>query len=118
MSDDPAVVAAASPLLRVAGLFQVSDGIQGIGAGVLRGAADTRFTFAANMVGHWVVGLPAALVLGVALGWGVTGLWWGLLAGLTAVAVALVARFRRISSREMVPVAHGTGEADPGGASA
>jgi MATE family multidrug resistance protein len=118
MSDDPAVVAAAAPLLRVAGLFQVSDGIQGIGAGVLRGAADTRFTFAANMVGHWMVGLPAALLLGVTLGWGVTGLWWGLLAGLTAVAVALVARFRRISSREMAPVEVVTREAGSGGVSA
>jgi MATE family multidrug resistance protein len=69
------------------------------------------------MVGHWVLGLPAALLLGVALGWGVTGLWWGLLAGLTEVAVALVARFRRISSREMVPVRQEPRATGPGGAS-
>lgn len=104
MSDDPAVVAAATPLLRIAGLFQISDGIQGVGAGVLRGAADTRFTFAVNMVGHWALGFPAALLFGVVLGWGVSGLWWGLLIGLTAVAAGLVVRFHRISSREIVPV--------------
>ncbi len=104
MSTDPAVVAATTPLLRVAGLFQISDGIQAVGAGVLRGAGDTRFTLWANLVGHWALGLPAALGMGLALGYGVTGLWWGLLVGLTAVAVALFVRFRRVSSREIVPI--------------
>jgi len=104
MSDDPAIVAVAAPLLRVAGVFQLSDGIQAVGAGVLRGAGDTRFTFVANMVGHWALGLPAALVLGLALGGGVTGLWWGLCAGLTFVAVALFLRFRRISARAIAPL--------------
>jgi MATE family multidrug resistance protein len=104
MSDDALIVAAATPLLLVAGVFQISDGIQAVGAGVLRGAGDTRFTFLANMVGHWTIGLPAALGLGLALGLGVTGLWWGLCAGLTAVAAALFLRFRRISSREIVPI--------------
>ncbi|MEI7704168.1 MAG: MATE family efflux transporter [Deltaproteobacteria bacterium] len=104
MSSDPAVVAMATPLLRVAGVFQVSDGIQAIGAGVLRGAGDTRFTLWANLVGHWALGMPAALGLGLVAGWGITGLWWGLLIGLSAVAVALFARFRRISSREILPI--------------
>ncbi len=105
MTDQPEVVAAAAPLMVVAGVFQISDGIQGVGAGVLRGAGDTRFTFLANMVGHWAVGLPVALGLGVGLGLGVTGLWWGLCTGLTAVAAGLLARFLRLSSREIVPLA-------------
>ncbi|HYQ81208.1 MAG TPA: MATE family efflux transporter [Anaeromyxobacteraceae bacterium] len=105
MTDQPEVVAAAAPLMVVAGVFQISDGVQGIGAGVLRGAGDTRFTFLANMVGHWAVGLPVALGLGVGLGLGVTGLWWGLCAGLTAVAAGLFTRFLRLSSREIVPLA-------------
>ncbi len=105
MTDQPEVVAAAAPLMMVAGVFQISDGIQGVGAGVLRGAGDTRFTFLANMVGHWAVGLPVALALGVGLGLGVTGLWWGLCAGLTAVAAGLFARFLRLSAREIVPLA-------------
>ncbi|HVP67308.1 MAG TPA: MATE family efflux transporter [Anaeromyxobacteraceae bacterium] len=104
MCDDAGVIAVATPLFRVAGVFQVADGIQGVGAGVLRGAGDTRFTFAANMVGHWALGLPAALALGLVLGWGVTGLWWGLCAGLVFVATALFARFRRISSRAIAPL--------------
>jgi MATE family multidrug resistance protein len=104
LTDDPAVLATAAPLLVVAAVFQVSDGVQGVGAGVLRGAGDTRFTFAANMVGHWLVGLPLALALGLLRGLGVVGLWWGLCAGLSAVAVALLARFLRISAREIRPV--------------
>jgi MATE family multidrug resistance protein len=104
MSSDAAVVAATTPLLLVAGLFQVSDGIQAVGAGVLRGAGDTRFTLWANLVGHWALGMPAALGLGLLLGWGGTGLWWGLLIGLSAVAVALFLRFRRVASREIVPI--------------
>jgi MATE family multidrug resistance protein len=104
MTDDPAVVAAAGPLLLVAAAFQVCDGVQGVGAGVLRGAGDTRYTFAANMVGHWLIGLPVALLLGLRLGGGVTGLWWGLCTGLSAVAAALFSRFLRISAQEIVPL--------------
>jgi MATE family multidrug resistance protein len=105
MTDDPAVVATAAPLLRVAALFQISDGIQGVGAGVLRGAGETRFTFVANVLGHWVIGLPACLLLGFWAGLGIRGLWGGLAVGLTAVAASLLGRFLRISSREIVPLA-------------
>jgi MATE family multidrug resistance protein len=105
LTDDPAVVAAAAPLLRVAAIFQISDGIQAVGAGVLRGAGETRFTFLANLAGHWALGFPAAVVLGFTLAAGVTGLWWGFVIGLSAVAVALFARFLRVSSREIVPLA-------------
>jgi multidrug resistance protein, MATE family len=104
LTDDPAVVATATPLLRVAALFQISDGIQGVGAGVLRGAGETRFTFAANLVGHWALGVPAAVLLGLVLGGGVVGLWWGFWIGLTTVAVALLWRFVRVSEREIVPL--------------
>ncbi len=104
LSDQPEVISASMPLLTVCALFQLSDGIQGVGAGVLRGAGDTRFPFLANVVGHYAIGLPVAIVLGLKLGHGVIGLWWGLCAGLTAVAVALLTRFLRLSSREIVPL--------------
>lgn len=105
MTDDPVLVEAAVPLLRIAALFQLSDGVQGVGAGVLRGAGETRFTFAANMVGHWALGFPATVVLGFTMGLGVTGLWWGFVLGLTAVAASLFLRFLRVSAREIVPLA-------------
>jgi MATE family multidrug resistance protein len=104
MTDDPAVLAAALPLLRIAALFQISDGVQAVGAGVLRGAGETRFTFLANVAGHWALGLPAAVLLGFGAGLGVTGLWWGFVLGLTAVAAALLVRFVRVSAREIVPL--------------
>jgi MATE family multidrug resistance protein len=92
-SDDPAVAAAAVPLLMIAALFQLSDGTQAIGAGALRGLGDTRATLVANLVGHYGVGLPISLSLAFAAGMGAPGLWWGLSAGLTATAAVLVGRF-------------------------
>ncbi len=99
LSNRPEVVAAAVPLIAVAAFFQLSDGTQAIGAGVLRGAGDTRFPFLANLVGHYLIGLPVALFLGFRGGLGVVGLWWGLCAGLTAVGLALLGRFWRLSAR-------------------
>jgi multidrug resistance protein, MATE family len=104
LTDQQDVLEVAAPLLVVAGAFQISDGIQGVGAGVLRGAGDSRFTFVANVVGHYAIGLPIALVLGPWGTWGVRGIWWGLSAGLTVVAVALFARFWKLSSKEIAPV--------------
>jgi MATE family multidrug resistance protein len=99
MTDVPEVVRLGAPLLGVAAVFQLSDGFQAVGSGILRGAGDTRFSFVANVVGHYGVGLPVALVCAWPLGQGIFGLWWGLCAGLSAVALALALRFDRISRR-------------------
>jgi MATE family multidrug resistance protein len=104
LTDQKDVIAAAIPLLAVAGIFQLSDGTQAVGSGILRGTGDTRFPFFANVVGHWVVGLPVAILLGFKLGEGVAGLWWGLCAGLTAVALLLFIRFERKSARLIEPL--------------
>jgi MATE family multidrug resistance protein len=98
------VIAAAVPLLLVAAFFQLSDGIQVVATGALRGAGDTHFAFGANFVGYWIIGLPVALYLGFNRGMGVVGMWWGLCAGLAAVAILLFLRFNRLSSREIVPL--------------
>lgn len=90
---DPAVLAAAAPLLMIAALFQLSDGAQAILTGALRGLGDTRSTLAANVIGHYGVGLAISLALGFGLGLGAPGLWWGLSAGLTATAIYLLVRF-------------------------
>lgn len=89
------VLALAVPLLGITALFQIFDGAQAVGAGVLRGLADTRFAFLANVAGHYLVGLPIAVLCGLRLGFGVQGLWWGLSAGLVAVAALLPFRFFR-----------------------
>jgi MATE family multidrug resistance protein len=105
MSPDPAVIDVTVALLGVAAVFQISDGLQAVGSGALRGTGDTRFSFVANVVGHWLVGAPVALYCGIHLKMGVVGLWWGLSAGLTAVAIALVVRFFIITKRPLVALA-------------
>ncbi|MCB9594494.1 MAG: MATE family efflux transporter [Sandaracinaceae bacterium] len=93
LTDEIGVVRAAVPLLAVAAAFQISDGVQAVAAGALRGAGDTRWPLASNIVGHYAVGVPLGAGLAFGLGWGAVGLWWGLSAGLTAVAIALTVRF-------------------------
>jgi MATE family multidrug resistance protein len=104
ITDQETVIAAAIPLFLVAAVFQLSDGVQAVGGGVLRGAGDTKFPFYANVFGHWLVGLPIALFLGFRRGFGIVGLWWGLCAGLTVVAVMLFLRFERLSRTEIEPI--------------
>lgn len=104
VTNQRAVIETALPLLTVAAFFQLSDGIQGVGAGVLRGIGDTHFTFYANIVGHWLIGAPIAWYLGFVRHGGIVGLWWGLCAGLTAVAVFLLVRFIRRSAHGIIPI--------------
>jgi MATE family multidrug resistance protein len=92
-TDDAAMAVATVPLLQIAALFQLSDGVQAIAAGALRGIGRTRATLAGNLVGHYAVGLPISLGLGFAAGLGAPGLWWGLSAGLTVTAGYLLLRF-------------------------
>ncbi len=92
-AEDPAVIELGASLLVVAAAFQLFDGIQGVSAGALRGAADVRFAFVANVGAHWFIGLPLALWLGFRAGLGAQGLWIGLLVGLALVAILLLWRF-------------------------
>ncbi len=89
---EPGVVALAATLIPLAGVFQLFDGMQAVAGGALRGAADTRAAMVANILGFWAVGLPIGLTLAFRFGMGPRGLWWGLVAGLAAVAAVLVLR--------------------------
>jgi MATE family multidrug resistance protein len=86
------VVALAALLIPIAGFFQIFDGLQVVAAGALRGAGDTRAPLVVNLIGFWGLGLPASLLLAFRLDLGPAGLWWGLVVGLGAVAVFLLAR--------------------------
>lgn len=108
VSSDPDVLRIAIPLLGVAAFYQLSDGFQAVGAGVLRGAGDVRLPFLFNVVGHYAVGLPVALVLGRFGSLGVEGLWWGIFAGLTFVATAMFIRFVLISRHPIQPLEAGS----------
>ncbi|MDU0372385.1 MATE family efflux transporter [Hymenobacter endophyticus] len=91
---DPAVVKQAAGLLLIAAAFQISDGVQVVGLGALRGLEDVKVPSVVALLAYWVVALPLGYVLGFRLGWGATGVWIGLLTGLTLVAGVLLVRFR------------------------
>jgi len=95
-SPDAAVVALCASILPIAGAFQIFDGTQVVGCGVLRGMGRTRPAALFNLISYWLLGIPLGAWLGLRAGWGLAGIWWGLCIGLAAVAALLVAfiRFR------------------------
>lgn len=89
------VVAACAAILPIAAAFQVFDGVQVVGAGILRGTGATLPAACFNLVGYWVLALPLAWWMAFERGWALAGVWWGLALGLAIVAVSLVAWVHR-----------------------
>jgi MATE family multidrug resistance protein len=87
---DPAVLAVGTSLLKLAAIFQLFDGIQGVVTGTLRGIGDTRTPMVVNLAAHWLLGLPVSYTLCFVAGWGVWGLWIGLSLGLIVTGVILL----------------------------
>ncbi|MFN8356811.1 MAG: MATE family efflux transporter [Spirosomataceae bacterium] len=92
---DEAVMPIAATLVTLAALFQLSDGIQAVALGVLRGVADVNVPTAVTLFAYWGVGLPVGYYLTFVQQMDAIGLWIGLTAGLTAAAVLLTWRFYR-----------------------
>ncbi len=92
-SADPRVIALAAQLLILAGIFQFSDGIQVVSNGALRGLKDTRVPMLITAVAYWGIGMPIGAWLAFGAGQGVRGMWVGMIAGLTAAALLLFARW-------------------------
>jgi MATE family multidrug resistance protein len=105
-STEASVVELATGLIVIVALFQLSDDLQVIGMGALRGYKDTRAPFLIALICYWVVGFPVAWMLGFgyfeALDLGVYGYWVGMATGLTCAAILLLYRFNRVSRREIV----------------
>lgn len=91
---DAAVAALARQFLAVAAVFQLADGAQAVGAGVLRGLQDTRVPMLIALFGYWVVGFGGSIGLGFWTPLAGAGVWWGLAIGLAAVALLLLLRWR------------------------
>lgn len=100
-TDDVAVIAIAGVLIPVAGVFQIFDGAQAVGAGVLRGLGDTRAPLIGMIAGYWLIGLPVSLALGFHTPLRAAGLWWGFVASLSIVAIYLALRIRVLFRREL-----------------
>lgn len=91
--DDKEVISIASRLIIIAALFQLSDGTQAVGIGVLRGLTDVKGPTVITFLAYWVISLPIGYFLGFVFNLGVDGVWIGLLIGLTASALMLTFRF-------------------------
>ncbi|MFT5287793.1 MAG: MATE family multidrug resistance protein, partial [Planctomycetota bacterium] len=110
-STEAKVIAAAAAILPLAALFQVFDGIQVVGSGVLRGMGRTRPAVVFNFIAFYVLALPIGATLTFTVGIGLPGIWWGLFIGLAAVAVMLLAwiktRGPASASYALIPVEEG-----------
>ncbi|HMI06275.1 MAG TPA: MATE family efflux transporter [Flavobacterium sp.] len=100
--DNNEVIAIAAKLLLVAAVFQISDGIQVVVLGALRGLQDVKIPMYITFVAYWVVGFPISFYLGVFTELKATGVWIGLLAGLTAAAIFLYLRFNYLTKKFML----------------
>lgn len=96
---DPGVISIAIPLLVVAGIFQLSDGAQVVCAGALRGLQDVKIPSLFIFISYWIIGLPLGYWLGFKTHLGATGIWTGLLVGLTLTATAMFFRFKYLSKK-------------------
>lgn len=97
--NNPAVSATAASLLIMAGFFQLSDGVQVVGIGTLRGLSDVNVPTWITLFAYWVVALPMSYVFAFTLKLDVTGIWIGLLVGLSLAAILLTTRFFQLSRR-------------------
>ncbi|NPU11906.1 MATE family efflux transporter [Bradyrhizobium sp. 83002] len=95
--DADATVALAATLLLVGTTFFITDALQSIAVGALRGIKDTRVPLLLAVLGYWLVGFPASYALGFHTPLGAVGIWIGLSAGTTLYAALLVLRFLRLS---------------------
>ncbi|MDA1264266.1 MAG: MATE family efflux transporter [Planctomycetota bacterium] len=86
----PEVIALAASIIPIAAAFQIFDGIQVVGCGILRGQGQTLPAAAINLIGYWVLALPIGWWMTFRLDMGLRGVWWGLALALSLVAVALV----------------------------
>ena len=97
--DNQEVVAIASKLLLVAAIFQISDSIQVVFLGALRGLQDVKTPTLMTFISYWVIGFPTSYFLGQEDVYGSTGIWVGLLAGLGSASIFLYLRFIYLTNR-------------------
>ena len=107
-NENPEVVALASQLMLLAGLYQISDSIQVVGSGILRGYKDTRSIFFITFTAYWVLGLPSGYILAltdlVVPRMGPAGFWTGFIIGLTSAAILMMLRMRYIQRQPSVTI--------------
>lgn len=98
-----AVMDLAIAFLAVAAIFQIVDGAQVLGAGMLRGLHDTRVPMLFALFGYWVIGIGVGALFAFRLGWGGVGIWIGLATGLAVVSMMMLWRWSRRTRLGLVP---------------
>ena len=98
-TDDIRVIEIASSLLIVAGFFQIVDGAQAVGLGILRGMEDVKIPTLIITIGYWIISIPLSYYFSITMDLGPEGVWYGYLAGLTFAGIFLYVRFERISKK-------------------
>jgi MATE family multidrug resistance protein len=101
--ENATVIALGVSFLRIAALFQIVDGWQVVGAGMLRGLHDTRVPMVFALFGYWAIGLGVGVGLAFAMEWRGVGIWTGLAAGLGVVAVLMLWRWSRRDRLGLLP---------------
>lgn len=99
--DNAEVIFLTAQLLLVAAFFQISDGLQVVILGALRGFQDVKIPTFITFIAYWVIGFPVSFYLGLYTSLESTGIWIGLLAGLTASAVMLYLRFNYLTKKHI-----------------
>lgn len=97
--DNQEVITIAAKLLLVAAVFQISDGIQVVVLGALRGLQDVKIPMYITFVAYWIIGFPTSYYLGVYTNLAAVGVWIGLFAGLSAAALFLFIRFHYLTKK-------------------
>lgn len=97
--DNIEVIQIASNLLLVAAIFQISDGLQVVVLGALRGLQDVKYPMYITFIAYWLVGFPISVYLGLYTELKATGIWIGLLSGLTVAAILLYLRFEILTKK-------------------
>jgi MATE family multidrug resistance protein len=100
--DNAEIITITSKLLLIAAIFQISDGIQVVVLGALRGLQDVKIPMYITFVAYWVIGFPISYYLGKYTELKAVGIWMGLLAGLTAAAIFLYIRFARLTKKLVI----------------
>lgn len=106
LDDTPAnarVIALGVSFLGIAAIFQIVDGAQVVGAGMLRGLHDTKVPMIFTFIGYWAIGIGVGAWLAFARGWNGIGIWTGLAIGLAIVAVLMLWRWSRRVKLGLVP---------------
>jgi multidrug resistance protein, MATE family len=99
-----ALIPIVTPMLTVAALAQILDGLQTTAAGALRGLQDTKIPMILSFIAFWGVGLVSGCLLGFGVGWGGVGLWTGQAIGIATASVLFVLRFRHLSELAENPI--------------